>query len=176
MINYHHGEIPNQEEFSETAKKKVLQHIKSIKELMPFLINLTPKERMALPKVNNKRKPFVKKALYYGKTNRELFPKGIDIEAMDRDMVVFDRTGTIDRELSRVAEMVSDTHVYRGVRILHTARSIYKASDLARRSNLPGVDTIYNDLAKHYKRGSYKDNRAENDQMKNPGTDEPLNP
>ena len=173
MINYHHGEIPDQEEFSETAKKKVLQHIKSIKELMPFLINLTPKEKMALPKVNDKRKPFVKKALYYGKTNRELFPKGIDIEGMDKDMVVFDRTGTIDRELSRVAEMVSDTHIYMGVRIFHTARSIYKASDLARRSNLPGVDTIYNDLAKHYKRESYKNKGEGDDQAENPDTEEP---
>ena len=169
MEKFNPGADPQKEEFSEEAMNKVLEHIASIKNLMPFLTNLTPGEKMALPKVNDKRKPFVEKALYYAKTNRELFPVGIDIETMDKNMVVFKRTGTVNRELSKLAEMVSDTHIFRGVSIYKTANNIYKATDLARQTDIPGVDSIYNDLAKHYRRDKNNEGNAENDQPEEQG-------
>ena len=169
MVKSNSGEDPKKEEFSEESMNKVLEHIASIKKLMPFLTNLTPGQRMSLPKVNDKRKPFVEKALYYAKTNRELFPAGIDIEAMDKNMVVFNRTGTVDRELSKLVEMISDTYIFRGAGIYKTARNIYKATDLARQTDIPGVDYIYNDLAKHYRRDKNNESDVENDQPEEQG-------
>lgn len=49
--------------FTKENRDTALEHLRAIQTLMPFLIDLTPEERMSLTKMGNSGKPFVDEAL-----------------------------------------------------------------------------------------------------------------
>ena len=74
MINRVSAEITQQQ------VDTVLGAINTIKENLPFLINLTTQERAALPKMEDNRRPFVEKALEYAQSDEDMLPRYIDLE------------------------------------------------------------------------------------------------
>ena len=59
-------------------KDAVLQAIATIKEKLPFLIDLSAEERKALPKMGDKSRAFVGKALEVATQNPEFLPRSFD--------------------------------------------------------------------------------------------------
>lgn len=67
-------------ELNQEDDDKINMHLGAIKELLPFIINLTIDQRRKLPKMNHRRKPFVEKVLYYASNDQSLIPPHIDVE------------------------------------------------------------------------------------------------
>ncbi|BAZ66295.1 hypothetical protein NIES4106_10450 [Fischerella sp. NIES-4106] len=60
--------------------------ITTIKQKLAFLIDLSNEERKALPKMGNKSRAFVSKALEVATQNSEFLPRSFDLEEMRKDV------------------------------------------------------------------------------------------
>jgi len=128
----------------------VLGAIDTIKENLPFLINLTTQERAALPKMDDNRRPFVEKALEYARSDEDMLPRYIDLDELEKDLSLFRNLATIDRSLGKLDESVKDTLAAVGSESYVTALSVYNAAKLAARTNNPGIDSVVQDLKKQF--------------------------
>jgi len=148
-------------ELSQEDFEKVMSHIEAINTLLPFLINLTIQQRIRLPKMNHRRKPFVEKTLYYAKANPSFIPSYIDIEAMKRNLDLYNKLTKIEEQINILKEKISDTIIGCGSDCFDTGLAIYKAYQIAGDSDVPGIDSALKDLGKFFKRGKYKKDQRE---------------
>lgn len=137
-------------ELTQQQVDAVLGAINTIKENLPFLINLNPEERAALPKMEDNRRPFVEKALEYGKSDEDMLPRYIDLGELEKDLNLFKGLASIDRELGKIDESVKDTLAAVGSESYVAALTVYNAAKLAARTNNPGIDSVVNDLKKQF--------------------------
>jgi hypothetical protein len=75
-------------EMTQQQVDAALGAIDTIKENLPFLINLTTQERSDLPK-NDSRRPFVEKTLEYARDDQDMLPRYIDLDELGRDLSLF---------------------------------------------------------------------------------------
>ncbi len=155
MKNFVDAEL-SQEDFD-----KVMSYIEAINRLLPFLINLTIQQRIQLSKMNHRRKPFVEKTLYYAKENPSFIPSHIDIEAMKRNLDLYNKLTKIEEQINILKEKISDTIIGCGSDCFDTGLQIYKAYQIAGDSDVPGIDSALKDLGKFFKRGKYKKDQRE---------------
>lgn len=73
-------------QLSAEDRDAVLQAIETIRQKMPFLIDLSPEERRDLPKTGDKSRAFVSKARELAEQNPDFLPRSFDIEEMRRDV------------------------------------------------------------------------------------------
>lgn len=74
---------------AQTQRDAVFQAIATIKENLPFLVDLSADDRKALPKMGDKSRAFVSKALEVATQNPEFLPRSFDIDEMRKDVQLF---------------------------------------------------------------------------------------
>ena len=87
----------------------ILAAIKTIKEKLPFLINLTMEERRALNKPGDRGRNFVDKALEVAVQNPDILPRLFEVEEMRKDIELGQKLQPILLALSQLQEVVDNT-------------------------------------------------------------------
>lgn len=124
---------------AETDVAAILQAIDTIKSRLPFLIDLSPEERQALPKMGDKSQAFVRKALDLVQQDISFMPRSFEVEPMEQDVALFDSLQTVALALNRLTESVNDTLVVAGNEAYTAALVVYKsAKDNGRGGALDG--------------------------------------
>lgn len=75
---------------SSADRQEVMDAIKTIKDKLPFLIDITPEDRRSLPRMGDKTRAFVSKALEVATQNEEILPRSFDLEEMQKDVELFE--------------------------------------------------------------------------------------
>ena len=78
-------------------------------EKLPFLINLLPDERRALPKMGDKSRAFVDKTLLAAQANKVLLPVGFDLAGFERDYALWLALAPVAQQLGQFQELFDDT-------------------------------------------------------------------
>lgn len=86
-----------------------MQAIATIKEKLPFLVDLTPEERRTMLKMGDKSRAFVSKALEVATQNPNFLPRSFDLEEMRRDLALFESLYPVFLSLTQLQELVDDT-------------------------------------------------------------------
>ena len=141
-------------QLSDELIQGIKDKIQAIKADMPFLIALSPDERRSIPTMDNIRKPFVEKALSYGNSEPQIVPPYVDLEELKQDLALYDKLQEINRELSRLAEMVSDTTTAVSSDAYVAGLTIYNSAKMAAKTGIPGIDAIVSDLKNFFSRTS----------------------
>jgi hypothetical protein len=128
----------------------ILQKLAEITELLPFLINLTAEERRSGLKMGDKSLAFVTKALEYAEANPNLVPPYLDVVEFRKDDTLREQVEKILRAVEQLAEMLSDTRLALGKEEFEQALIFYNSAKQAAKGNVPGVDSIVNDLAERF--------------------------
>ncbi|HEY9662530.1 MAG TPA: hypothetical protein V6C65_29085, partial [Allocoleopsis sp.] len=68
----------------------VMTAVATIKEKLPFLIDLNADERKTLPKMGDKSRAFVSKALEVATQNLDFLPRSFDLEELRKDVQLFE--------------------------------------------------------------------------------------
>jgi hypothetical protein len=156
MTNYVSAEI-SQEDVAD-----VLGHIKAIQAKLPFIIKLTIEEKRALPKMDDDRLAFVKKALNYCKNEPSICPPYVNLAEFERDLNLSSNLSQLSKEMGRLAEMISDTRIAASTDAYLAALSLYNASKQAAKMGIPGTKSIVDDLAKQFAtQGNFKKEEPE---------------
>ena len=135
-------------ELSEEGLAEVLQAIETIRQKLPFLVLLSPSDKKATAMLDEGRIPFATKAVEYASREAAISPNPPLLIEAQKDLQVYTRLQSVERELSRLSEMVSDTRMLAGAELYEFARVTYKMSKIAASLAVPGTKSIVDDLGR----------------------------
>lgn len=137
-------------ELKENEKNEINELLNQINSKLPFLINLTPEERMDIPKMGDKTIAFVEKALELAKSNPSLVPPYVNVDELRRDLELSKTLRDILNRVSQLYERLIDTYIAAGSEAYISALSFYNSAKNASKSNVPGSDVVVEELGKRF--------------------------
>jgi hypothetical protein len=129
-----------------------MQAIATIKTKLPFLIDLSPEERRALPKTGDKINSFVAKALEVAQQNGDFLPRSFDVDEFATDMALYEDLRSIALALSPLNELVDDTMLEVGSEAYAAALVVYQYAKNAGQG--AGLDAVADELSKRFAKKS----------------------
>ena len=135
---------------SDQELAEVLQAIATIRQKLPFLVLLSSGDKKATAMLDDGRIPFALKAVEYASREAAVSPNPSLLDEAKKDLEVYTKLQTVERELSRLSEMVSDTRMQAGAELYQFARVTYKMSKISASLNVPGTKSIVDDLGRLY--------------------------
>ena len=106
-------------------REAVMAAVNTIKEKLPFLVDLSAEERKALPKMGDKSRAFVSKALEVATQNPDFLPRSFDVEELRKDVQLFEAMYPIVVALTQLQELVDDTCIAVGSEAYAAALQMY---------------------------------------------------
>lgn len=137
---------------SEENKTQVIQKLKEVESLLPFIVDLSPEERKTIPTLGRKSLKFVESALGYSRNHPKFVPPYLDVEEQAKDLALTQQLYEILEILDPLWEKVKDTCFAVGAEAYHAARVFYTSVKGAAKAGMPGVDIIAADLGKTFER------------------------
>jgi hypothetical protein len=129
---------------------QLAEHLLALEEMqtrMPFLVNLTPKERQA-GKLGQNKLAFVKAAYDYAQHNSLLIPPALNIDDWNADIELLAQLVQLQQKTSMLLEALDDTTLALRKECQKASLQFYKYAQVAANSQVPGVDVIVDDLKK----------------------------
>ncbi|MDM9582917.1 MULTISPECIES: hypothetical protein [unclassified Nostoc] len=139
---------------SSADREAVMQAITTIREKLPFLIDLTTEERKALPKLGDKSRAFVSKALEIGTQNPDFLPRSFDLNDMRQDIELFEALYPILLSLTQLQELVDDTSVAVGSEAYAAGLMVYNYAKVSGKG--AGLESMIDDLGRRFARKAKK--------------------
>src|SRR5215218_7378590 len=139
-------------QLGEAERQAVFTSIQTIRQKLPFLIDLTPEERRALPKFGDKSRGFVEQALQVGEQNPGILPQMFDVGEMRNDVELLIALSTVHAALAQLFELVDDTHMEVGGEAYAAALLVYQFARAAGKGS--ALDAAVEGLGQHFARKS----------------------
>ena len=136
---------------SDEDRTAIATAIQTIKETMPFLMDLTPSERKALAKLGDKSVAFVDKSLELATQNPDFLPRSFDITEMQKDVDLFNSLNAIRQSVVQLLELVEDTAMQAGNEAYSAGLVIYHFAKDAH-MNSEGLDQLVDEMSKRFHR------------------------
>jgi hypothetical protein len=134
---------------TKTDREAVMDAITTIKTRLPFLIDLTADERKALPKMGDKSRAFVSKALEVATQNPDF-----DLEEMRKDVQLFEAMYPIVVALAQLQELMDDTYTTVGSEAYAAALQVYTYAKASGQG--AGLDSVVDELGQRFARKAKK--------------------
>ncbi|RBQ02868.1 hypothetical protein [Pedobacter miscanthi] len=115
-----------------------------------LIINLTAEERRNTLIMGDKTLAFVNKTIEYATQNPSLVPNYVDLDEAKRDYKLAFDIYAIFQQLSTLLRAMEDTGMVAGSEAYEAALVIYHSIKGASRSNIPGIQAIYDDLKQRF--------------------------
>lgn len=133
----------------------VMSAIATIKETLPFLIDLTVEERKALPKMGDKSRAFVSKALEVATQNPDFLPRSFDLEEMRRDVELFESMYPVVMAMMQLQELLDNTYMTVGSEAYAAALSVYNYAKASGQG--AGLEVVVDELGQRFARKPRKE-------------------
>jgi len=134
---------------NDADKTAVLEALAQAKEKMPFLINLTGKERHRSRKMGAKSVEYVNLSLQGSQTFGSLIPPSIDISEFTKDVTLVNQLLSVRMEVEALLEGIDDTMLAAGSDAMQYADLVYSYLKTGSKTNV-GVKSITADIAKRF--------------------------
>lgn len=148
------AEVKISAKLSLVEREAVMDAIATIREKLTFLIDLTTEERKSLPKLGDKSRAFVSKALEIATQNPDFLPRSFDLDEMRRDIELFEALYPILLSLTQLQELIDDTSVAVGSEAYAAALMVYNYAKASGKG--AGLDSMIDDLGRRFARKSKK--------------------
>lgn len=132
------------------AVQTVKNAIAGIQQALPFLVGLTPNERVSLPKISVSNKVFTEDAIKAAVNNPDLLPGFIKAEDLKTDLDLFHALDELVLLVQQTAEKLADTQLLAGSEAYTSALTIYKIFGAAAGTGVAGSKTVYDQLRQRF--------------------------
>jgi len=129
---------------------EVLAAIATIRKKLPFLIDLTPEERRALPRMGDGGRAFVSKAAQVAAQNPDFLPRSFDIDEMRHDAELFEALQPVALALTQLQELLDDTLMEVGGEAYSAALVVYHYAKNSGKGQ--ALDAVADDLSRRFAR------------------------
>ena len=140
--------------FSATDRLAVMDAIATIRQKLPFLIDLTTEDRRTIVKMGDKSRAFVSKALEVATQNPEFLPRSFNLEEMRQDLALYEALYPILLGLTQLQELVDDTCMAAGSEAYASALAVYGYAKA--RGDVTGLDAVINEMGRRFTSRSKK--------------------
>ena len=113
---------------SEDDQGTVSAAIASIKQKLPFLVDLSVDDRKSMVKIGTKGYSFVKQALDVASQHPGVLPASFDVNEMRNDTQLFAYLTTLQLTLSQLKKQIDDTVMQIGSQSYASARVVYASA------------------------------------------------
>lgn len=139
-------------QLTDADRAAVLAAINTIREKLPFLIDLSPEERKGLPRLGDKSLAFVAQALELATQNPDILPRSFDVEEFRKDVELLNALRPIATAFTQLQELLDDTYVEVGSEAYSSGLLVYQ---YARSSNKgAALDKLLEGLGQRFARKS----------------------
>ena len=132
--------------FDDEDLELALQDLKNCINKLPFMVNLTNKEKSSYMRMGSKSTVFIKTALMYYQTNPNLQLPVLNLTEWQNDFDNYRRLEILLAQAQTLVEGISDTVIALRMENMAAARGFYKIAQMAATQNVPGIDAIVQDL------------------------------
>ena len=132
--------------------------IATIRTNLPFLIALTPADRLSMPKMGDKTLAFVRKSYEYAKLNPGLVPPYLSVEELRKDVETAEKLHAIYGQINDLNIRLDDTMMLASSEAFIASLSFYGSVQGAAKNNIPGAKAIAEDLSNRF---SYRKAKVE---------------
>lgn len=132
------------------ATQTVKDAIAGIQQALPFLVGLTPNERISLPKISVSNKVFTEDAIQAALNNPEILPGFIKPQDLKIDLDLFHALDELVLLVQQMAEKLADTQLLAGSEAYASALTIYKIFAAAAGTGVAGSKTVYEQLRQRF--------------------------
>ena len=144
-------------EFSSDELRKLDAALKSIETILSGKThNLTPAERQQFGSIAEQNKLFVNKAKEYMEQYPQHIPPFLDKEEFDKDFAARQVLESRLMRLSGLTEQLSDTKIMLDNDNYHNALTFYRNIRFLSQEDIPGTNSIAQDLSQFFKRSNKK--------------------
>ena len=123
--------------------------LNTILEKLPFLIDLSPEELKAIPRLGDKSVAFVTKALELVLQNSDFLPRKFNIDEFKKDVELYNKLYSLLQKFRMFIEKLEDTYVETGSEAYSSALIVYSSAKKAR-GDLAGLESVLDDLGKRF--------------------------
>lgn len=123
----------------------------TVREKLPFLVNLTVDERRATFKLGADSLSFVRNALNTAQNNTSIFPASFSTAAFQRDVDLFEALTELQTLAESVASQIDDTRLAVGGEAMQEATQVYNYVKTAAKTT-PGLKPAADQLAERFQR------------------------
>ncbi|MBD2723405.1 hypothetical protein [Hymenobacter armeniacus] len=114
------------ETLSTADAKKIVDLLRQVQDLMPFLITLQPDESKGLRNIGFDGVPFAQAALDAVRADPGFTRRAFDLAEFEKDVALMDSLRGIQAVLGPLAQKVSDTYRLAGADVMVTADDVYE--------------------------------------------------
>ena len=139
-------------QLGEAERQAVFAAIQTIRQKLPFLIDLTPEERRALPKMGDKSRGFVVQALEVATLNPDMLPRSFDVGEMRNDVELLNALLPVVSAVSQLNELVEDTYMAVSSDAYTAALIVYQSARAAGKGT--ALDSALDALGQRFARKS----------------------
>lgn len=142
--------IPISAALTQSDRDAVMNAVATIKAKLPFLVDLTADERKTLPKMGDKSRAFVSKALEVATQNPDFLPRSFDLEELRKDVQLFEALYPLLLSLTQLQELVDDTCLAVGSEAYAAALQVYNYAKVS--GNGGGLDAVVGEMGQRFAR------------------------
>ncbi|HEX8068428.1 MAG TPA: hypothetical protein VF546_00655 [Pyrinomonadaceae bacterium] len=128
----------------------MLDAIQTIRQKLPFLLNVTPEERRTLPRMGDKSRAFVTQALAVAEQNEEMLPRSFDVREMRKDVELAQALEPVQTALAQLLELVEDTALAVGSEAYTAGLVVYQSAKQSDKS--AALDSALDELGRRFAR------------------------
>lgn len=140
---------------SAADRQAVMSAIATIKQAMPFLVQLTAEERKAAPKVGDRSRGFMLNCLDAAQQHSDCLPRSFDVEEMSKDVKLMEELYPVLMALTELQSLVDDTYFAAQCEAYTAALKVYDAAKA--HDDLPGMKIVVEQLKQQFARRTKKD-------------------
>ncbi|MEQ9553487.1 MAG: hypothetical protein RIM23_28175 [Coleofasciculus sp. G3-WIS-01] len=156
---------------SDTDIEEINIALQTIEQKLPFLINLSPKERHDLYKMGDKSLAFVNNSLNAAQSNPGILPANFSTEEFERDYQLALRLSELLIRLEQLTEKVDDTLIAVGSEAMKTSLTVYDYVKMASKTT-PGLKSVAEQLKERFKGVKTRGNGSSSGEESNAESDE----
>ncbi|MGB8507327.1 MAG: hypothetical protein WCD76_02890 [Pyrinomonadaceae bacterium] len=139
---------------SDADRQAVLAAIGTIKQKLPFLVDLTTEERRKLLKMGDSGRTFVDQALTVATQNTDILPRSFDVDEFRQDVELLSALQPIVAALAQLHELVEDTYLEVGSEAYAAALAVYNYTRTGGKG--AALDTALDGMARRFARKTSK--------------------
>jgi len=132
--------------FTDVQLQLALQQINDCRAQLPFLVNLTPKERTGYLRLGPNAAAFFSKAINHCQNNPHLIPPFLALAEWQNDHEVYKRLEVLLAQVRVLEQAIADTVIALRQENTVAATTFYKMVKIAATQNVPGTNAIIDDL------------------------------
>lgn len=140
-------------ELTPEVEAQILAKLNEVRELMPFAVGLSSRDRLTYPALGSKGTQFVQRSLESMRQNPSLVPAFVDVASIENSYAMYNNLLGIVESVQQLERLVTDTMHVAGSNSRSQAFEFYNSVQRGAKANVPGAQVVFENLKTRFKHG-----------------------